>query len=120
MSKKIQIEKRMRTKTNSILANAIVKLKKTNLAVAQMLATPKKKWLAVNLEEINKIAKDGDKILVAGKLLGNGAFTKKVKIVAWNASEAAREKIKKAKSEFATIAEEIKKNPQLKDLKLVK
>ena len=45
--------------------------------------------------------------------------TKKLKIVAWSASEKAIEKMKAAKTEFVELTEEMKKNPQLKDLKLL-
>ena len=42
------------------------------------------------------------------------------KIVAWSASEKAKEKIKSAKGEFVLIVDEIKKNPELKKLGIVR
>jgi large subunit ribosomal protein L18e len=116
---KTRIEKRLRKKTNRELVGTIIKLKKTNVAIAKILATPRKKWIKLNLETIEKKTKEGDKILVPGKVLSSGNLTKKLKIVAWAASEKAIEKMKAAKTEFVLMPEEMKKNPQLKDLKLL-
>jgi ribosomal protein L18E len=49
-----------------------------------------------------------------------GELTKKIKIVAVNASESAIEKINNAKSTFSTILEEIKLNPTAKGVKILK
>jgi len=58
--------------------------------------------------------------LVVGKVLSSGNLDKKKKIVAWGASEKAIEKIKKAGGEFIKIIDEIKKNPKLNGLELMK
>ncbi|MFZ5955088.1 MAG: uL15 family ribosomal protein [Nanoarchaeota archaeon] len=117
---KTQVEKRLKKKTNSILVETIIKLKKTNPLVAKILATPKKKSVKINLDRINKESKEGDKILIPGKILSNGELNKKLEIVAWSASEKAIQKIQKSKSNFKEIIEEIKKNPELKNLKILK
>jgi len=117
---KTKIEKRLRKKTNSELVGAIIKLKKTNPEIAKILAMPRKKWIVINLDLIEKKAKEGDKILVPGKVLSSGNLTKKIKIVAWSASENAAEKIKRAKGEFISIKDEMKKNPELKNLNIIK
>jgi len=117
---KTKIEKRLRKKTNKELVGTIIKLKKTNVEIAKILAMPRKKWMAINLDLIEKKAKEGDKILVPGKVLSSGNLTKKIKIVAWAASEKAIEKIKQAKGEFVSMQDEMKKNPELKNLNLIK
>ncbi|MDO8517490.1 MAG: 50S ribosomal protein L18e [Nanoarchaeota archaeon] len=117
---KTKIEKRLRTKTNSELVGTIIKLKKTNPEIAKILAMPKKKWIAINLDLIDKKSKEGDKVLVPGKVLSSGNLTKKIKIVAWSISKNAAEKIKQAKSEFVLMQEEMKKNPELKNLNMIK
>lgn len=116
---KTKIENRMRTKRNPILVNTIVKLKKTNPTVAKLLVRPVKKTISINLSELDRMVKDGESVLISGKVLSSGDLTKKVKIVAWSISEKAREKIKEAKSEFVSIVEETKKNPELKGLRII-
>jgi large subunit ribosomal protein L18e len=116
---KTKIENRMRSKRNPILVNTVVTLKKTNPAVAKLLVRPVKKAMSINLSELDRIVKDGESVLISGKVLSSGDLTKKVKIVAWSVSEKAREKIKEAKSEFVSIVEETKKNPELKGLRII-
>lgn len=103
----------MRAKMNPVLVGAIVKLKKTNVEAAKLLARPVKKWSVYNLSDIKENS------FIAGKVLSSGDLEKKVKIVAWSASEKAVEKIKKAGGEFVPVVEEIKKNPELKNLKVL-
>jgi sialic acid synthase SpsE len=52
--------------------------------------------------------------------LSSGDLTKKVRIVAWSISEKAKEKLKESKSEFVSIVEEIKKNAELKGVRILK
>ena len=120
MVSKTKIEKRLKEKTNPELVKTLIKLKKKNPEVAKILAGPVKKNLRVNLKDLEKRAGDANKILVPGKILSSGEFVKKIKVVAWRASEKAREKMKKAGVDFVLLEEEIKKNPELKDLKIVK
>jgi len=103
----------MKKKTNPELIGVIIKLKKTNPEVAKLLAMPIKKWANVNLEKIDKAVKEGMTVLIPGKVLSSGMLTKKVKVLAWSVSKKALEKIKKSGSEFVAISEEIKKNPKL-------
>jgi len=114
---KTKIEKRMKKKTDSDLVETIIKLKKTNPEAAKELARPKRLWASINLDLIEKQGKD---VLIAGKVLSQGELTKPVKIVAWGASEKAMEKMKKAKAEFVLVIDEIKKNPELKNLLILK
>ncbi len=110
----------MRQKRNPILVDTIVKLKKTNVEVAKLLARPVKKTARVNLSELDRLVKDGESVFIAGKILSSGNLTKKIKIVALSASEKAKEKIKESKSEFVSVVEEIKKNAELKGLRIIK
>jgi len=116
---KTQIENRLRQKSNPILVNAIIQLKKTNAEVAKILAMPRKKQPSINLTQIDNFAKDGEKVFVPGKVLSSGEITKKVKIISWNASEKAIEKIKNAKAEFIYLNDEIKSNKDLKGVKIL-
>ena len=117
---KRKIEKRLRTKTNPELVKAIIALKKTNPEVAKLLAMPVKKWPVFNLSDIDTRVKENESVIVPGKILSSGDLTKKIKLVAWSASEKAREKMKHAKSEFKTIVEELEKNKKLNEAKILK
>jgi large subunit ribosomal protein L18e len=117
---KTKIEGRSSKKTNKNLAGAITLIKKKNPEFAKYLAMPVKKWAELNLDQIDKFTEDGESIFIPGKVLSSGELTKKLKIVAWNASEKAKEKMKILKTDFVEIMEEIKKNPELKNLRLIK
>jgi ribosomal protein L18E len=114
---KSKIEKRMKHKMDSELVGTIIKLKKTNPAVAKELAKPKRRWSAINLKDIDMI--EGD-VIIVGKVLSAGELEKKKKIVAWSISKKALEKLKESKSSFTLIKEEIKKNPELKGYNILK
>ncbi len=116
---KTKISNRAETKANPYLVNAILQLKKTNTEVAKILAMPRKKWASANLSDIDKLVKEGEKVFVPGKVLSSGELTKKVKIISWNASEKAIEKIKSSKSEFIYLQEELKTNKDLKGVRII-
>jgi len=115
---KTRIERRMRKKANPCLVETIVKLKKINPELAKILVMPRKKQFKINLESLEKLCNDNDKILVPGKILSSGNFTKKVKIMALSASEKAVEKIKKSKSELSFIHQELDK--KINEYKLIR
>ncbi|MCR4285175.1 MAG: uL15 family ribosomal protein [archaeon] len=114
---KTKIEKRTRYKMDETLIKTIIKLKKTNPVVAKELARPKRRWPSINLREIDMVKGD---VLVVGKVLGAGELENSKKIVAWSVSENALEKILSAKGTFTTIKEEIKKNPKLNGLDILR
>lgn len=119
MISKSKIEKRLKQKKNPILVKTLIKLKKKNPEVAKILAGPNKKSIKLNLKDLNVKAKEGENILVPGKVLGVGELGKKLKVVSWNASKKAIEKISE-KGEYVSISDELKKNPSLSGLKMVK
>ncbi len=119
---KTKIEKQMKKKTNALLVKTILLAKKNNkwLEVAKILSGPRKRWINMNLEEIDKQTQDGEKVVIPGKVLSQGEITKKIKIVALDFSERAREKLLKSKREISSIIEEIQKNPETKGIKILK
>ncbi len=122
MKTKTQIETQLRRKNNSELVKTIIETKKKKKweEVAGILSGPRINKVGVNLDKINKEAKEGDIIVVPGKVLAEGDISKKIKVVAFGFSEKAKEKILKAKGEVLTIIEEIKKNPEAKGIKIIK
>ena len=81
-------------------------------AVAYSLSVPTRKRTEVNLNKISRFAKDGQTILVPGKVLGIGELNKKVSIAAYSFSKGAAEKIAKAGGKALHIKEMVAKNPQ--------
>ncbi|MDO8623530.1 MAG: 50S ribosomal protein L18e [archaeon] len=122
MISKTKIEKRMQRKTSSELASTILACKKNTAwnDIGKLVSNPKRNRIIMNLDEINKTAKDNETIILPGKVLSQGEITKKIKIIALNFSESAREKLSKAKIEISSINEEIKKNPKLQGVKILK
>ncbi len=122
MKSKTLIEKQLKRKTNSELVETVIACKKNLkwIEVASVLASLSKNKAILNLDYVNKNAKEGDIIVVPGKVLSMGELDKKIKVVALNASKTAVEKINNAKSTFLTILEEIKLNPDAKGIKILR
>ncbi len=116
MKTKTKIDKQIQKKSNKELVETIIAAKKKDkwLKVARILSGPRRKAVSLNLEEINENSKDGETIIVPGKVLSQGEMDKKIKIVALNFSEKAKEKLLKSKIPSSSIIEEIKKNPDIK------
>src|SRR3989338_9446296 len=116
-----KIKKQIKKKTNSELVETILSAAKNEkwFDVARVISGPRRKRISVNLDEIDKVAKEGETIVVPGKVLSQGEAKKKIKIVALSFSENAKEKLSRNKKDFATIEEEIKKNPDAKNLKII-
>ena len=122
MKSKSVIEKQLEKKANPELVKTIIEAKKKKnwLGVAAILAGPRAKRINVNLDKINEEAKEGETVIVIGKVLSQGELDKKIKVVALSFSQKAKEKILKAKGETLTISEEIKKNPDAKNVRFLK
>jgi len=122
MKSKTLIDKQAKRKTNVELVEAIIKAKKHIkwISVASLLSAPRRKKISVNLDKIDKQTKEGDTIVVPGKVLGNGDVSKKLRIVALSFSEEARKKLKEKKCELISIKKEIDINPEAKGVKLLK
>lgn len=84
-------------------------------AVANKLSSSASQRAKVNLSKIEKFVKEGETIIVPGKILGDGVLLKKnITIVGFNISESAIEKINKAGSKFVKISEFLSKKPNNK------
>ena len=122
MKSKTKIEKQIKKKTNASLVETIISAKKNGkwIEIASILSAPRRKRINLNLEKINEETKDGEKIIIPGKVLSQGEINKKIRIVALNFSEKAKEKLLKKGCEVITILEEIKSNPSAKGIKILK
>jgi len=122
MKSNSKIENQLNKKTNSELVDTIIaaKKKKNWKEVAEILSGPRKRRKNLNLGEINKEIKEGEIVVVPGKILSQGEIEKKIKIVALDFSNKAKEKILNAKGDIIKIIDEIKKNPEAKGIKILK
>jgi len=119
---KTKIKFRRKKKTNQELVETISLALKNKPwgKISQFLSSSTKKYSSVNLYQIEKQTSAGDTVVIPGKVLSQGELTKKVRICSLSISEAAREKLKKTKSEYVSILEEIKKNPKAQGVKLIR
>ncbi|MCD6279889.1 50S ribosomal protein L18e [Candidatus Micrarchaeota archaeon] len=62
--------------------------------VASIISGPRRRSISVNVGKINRYAKDGDIIIIPGKVLGKGNITKKFTTVSLSYSTSAIDKLK--------------------------
>jgi len=80
--------------------------------IAKDLSKPTRIRRNVNLSRINRYAKQGEDVVVPGKVLASGELAKKLKITALSFSESAIAKIKESGSEAVLLKDYIKQNPK--------
>ncbi|HOB38454.1 MAG TPA: 50S ribosomal protein L18e [Methanomassiliicoccaceae archaeon] len=79
--------------------------------IAQRLEKPSRNWAEVNLSRLERLAQDGDVIVVPGKVLGAGSINKKITVAAFKFSASAAKAIEEAGGKRMTIPELVKENP---------
>ena len=121
MKSKTKIEKQLQRKDGVELVKTIIAAKKNKswIKIAEILSGPRKNRINLNLNEIDKKVEEEDIVVIPGKVLSQGGVNKKIKIVALNFSDKAKEKLLKSKCEILSIIEEIKKNPAGKGIKIL-
>lgn len=121
MKAKNLIKKQIKRKTSKLLVETIIAAKKNEnwSKIAGILSSPRKNKININLEKIDEETKEGESILIPGKVLSQGQINKKIKVVALNFSEKAKDKLLKSKCDVLSIIEEIKKNPEAKNIKIL-
>ncbi len=87
--------------------------------VAKRLENPGRNYAQVNLSKINRYAKDGETVLIAGKVLGSGLLDKAVTVAAYNFSITAMEKIKGLGGKCLTIEQIMEENPKGSGIKIL-
>ncbi len=102
--------------TNEHLKQIVVELRehgikskeKLWLRVAKELSRSTRSRRAVNISRINRYTKKGDIVLVPGKVLASGELNHPVEVAAWQFSDGAKDKIKKAKGKVLTLKDVMK------------
>ncbi len=120
-------EKQIKMKSNNVLAEFIKELKrqahKENAKiwkkVALELEKPASRKRIVNLRKINRLAKEGETIIVPGKVLGDGLLEKRLEIAAYTFSDSAIKKITESKSKAYLLKDFIKTNPKGKKTRII-
>jgi len=87
--------------------------------VAELLERPARRRIVVNLYKINKYTKDGDVVVVPGKVLGVGKLDHRVTIAAVAFSKQALEKIIAANGRAIHILELVNENPKGSGVKVI-
>lgn len=86
--------------------------------IAEELSKPSRNMRIVNIYKIEKYAKEGEIVVVPGKVLGDGELTKKVTVAAYKFSDSAREKISKS-GKIITIQELLKNNKKASKVRIL-
>lgn len=73
----------------------------------------------VNIHQLDKITKDGEIIIVPGKILGNGNLGHKLTVCAYSYSETAIDKLKTSGADVISLQSLINKYPDGKGVKII-
>ena len=121
MKSKTKIESQLKRKTNDELVDTIIVAKKKEkwLEIAGILSSPRRESINLNLSQIDNLTKEGDTVIIPGKVLSQGEISKKIKIVAYRFSGKTKEKLLKSKIQTSSIMEEIKSNPEAKGIRIL-
>ena len=80
--------------------------------IALRLEKPRRNWAEANLSKLERYAKEGETIIVPGKVLAAGSVTKKITVAAYSFSGAAAAGITAAGGKAITIKELMEANPK--------
>jgi len=93
--------------TKALIAELGVKARKEENAfmkeIASRLSKPTRARASINLDRISRLTKEGETVMVPGKVLAKGILTHAVTISALDFSEGARKKIAAAGGKAVTI-----------------
>jgi len=89
------------------------------IRIASDLSVSTRARRPVNLSKINRFTKDGETIIVPGKVLASGELDHSVTIAAWKFSTQAIEKIQKSKSKAISIPQLISNGIKGKKIRII-
>jgi len=88
-------------------------------AVAELVERPRRSRIVVNVGKLNRVANNGDVVVIPGKLLGGGELKKRVIVAAVSVTPKAWKKVVEAGGEVLTIPELVRQNPKGSGVKIV-
>ena len=86
--------------------------------IATELEKPTRNRRVVNISKLNKVTKDGELIIIPGKLLSSGELNHKLTVCAHLFSESAKSKISQ-KGKVLSIQDLMKQNPKAKGVRII-
>ena len=86
--------------------------------ISKKIAGSRKNLIEANLYRINKKTKEGDTIVIPGKVLGIGSLDHKLTIASLTSSKSARQKIEASGSKLLSIEELLEQNPEGSNVKI--
>ena len=89
------------------------------LAISESLSSSKRSRVAVNVSRLNRYTKDGETVVVPGKVLGAGKADHPLTVAAFSFSSVAKSKIQDSKGKCLSIRDLMKKNPTGKNVRLM-
>ena len=87
--------------------------------IVKDLKKPSRQRRTVNVYKIDKYAREGETVVVPGKVLSLGEISKKVDVAALTFSAEARKKIEQANGKIMTITELLQQNPDGKKVRIL-
>lgn len=80
--------------------------------IASRLEKPSRNWAQVNISKLEAHVRDGENVVIPGKLLGSGDVGKAFTVIAYNASASAKAKIAAAGGKVLTLQEGVAAFPK--------
>ena len=90
------------------------------LCLAEQLSSSKRNRIAVNISRLNRFTKEGETVVVPGKVLGAGKADHPIEVAAFSFSDRAQSKIRKAKGNCLSIRDLMEKNPDGTNVKVMR
>ncbi len=87
--------------------------------IAERLAKPLRNYAEVNVGKLERYGREGEMVLVPGKVLGSGELSKPLTVAAWRFSGSAREKIERAGGRCIGFLDAVKQNPGGKKVRII-
>ena len=87
--------------------------------VAERLERSGKNWSEVNVSRLARFAKEGEMLVVPGKLLGSGTISFGVTVAAYKTSAQAKGKIEAVGGKAMTIKELVAANPSGEGIRIM-
>jgi len=110
-------KRKSRTKLKQLIKLCLEQNKPFWRRVAELLATPRRKKIAVNLSKIERFAKENEVVLIPGKVLGDGKITKSITIAAVDFSKNAEKKARERNAKLIAIEDLL--NKDIKNVKII-
>jgi large subunit ribosomal protein L18e len=73
----------------------------------------------VNIQKLNRVTKDGDVVIIPGKILGNGTIGHRITVCAHSFSEGALNKLNSSGTQIISLQSLISKYPDGKGVKII-